>query len=194
MPSSTITSIHDLHEFADDKNRKTPFLIDPVTGSVVTIGYTHHEAHEGKLYSFNARVSGLSDGGEYKVRVTTPAGSSFHFKEVSAWMNNAQGIIELIEAPIASGGVAVTVFNRNRTVSATSGITVAQSATSTGGTIIDNLYFGGGGANVASKVGGDNTTEIEWIFNSSTTYVLNMINLSGAAATMTVRTTGYKEP
>jgi hypothetical protein len=193
MSSSTINSVHDLHQFVDDSNRKTPFLIDSITGSVVTIGYTHHEIHDGNTYAFRAKVTNLADNGEYKTRIVIPAGMTFHLKEIDPWIDNAHGEIELIEGPTASGGAAVTVYNRNRVSTATSGITVAQSATSTGGIIPDVITFGGGGANVASKAGGYNTLGMEWILNSSTVYVMNMKNLSGASATISLRATGYKE-
>ena len=100
----------------------------------------------------------------------------------------------MISAPTSfSGGKAVSVFNRNRTVSDTAGVTIKESATFAGGTVIDTVFIGGGGANVASRNGGQNNINIEWVLNSATTYVFNMKNLSGAAATMALRAFGYKE-
>ena len=194
MSSSTITSIHDLHKFVDGKNRKTPFPVDSITGSLVTIGYTHHEIHEQNGYSFFVKNYSVANSGTYAITIEVPTGMTFHLKQLDPWINNAHGEIDFIQAPSSySGGTTVVAYNRHTGSSATSGITIKRSATFAGGTIKDTLTFGGGGANVASRTGGPNNTEIEWILNSATVFVLNERNLSGTSATISFRATGYKE-
>jgi len=191
---SGLVSIYNLHQFTDDNNRKTLQKIDSEGGSGVVISHTHYEIHEGNAYSFTAKKVDLADSAEYAITMTLPAGGVMHFKNLDPWMNNARGEIDLVSAPTSfSGGKAVSIFNHNRTVTATTGAVVKESATFAGGTVIDTTFLGGGGANVAAKAGGQNNTDIEWILNSATTYVLNMKNFSGAAATMTLKAFGYKE-
>ena len=89
----------------------------------------------------------------------------------------------------ATGGTSVTPRNANRNSANTSGATVVTDPTvnTTGAVVLGNIVLGH-----KKEVGGDSSSQYEWILKQNETYVIIVSNNSGTHNECTIRCQWYE--
>lgn len=173
-----------------------PLPTDRVTGALEFITTDHAAIHEGMGFSIYASFEDVANGNTRHVVVTTSATRYVHLKYYDLWISNASGILQIYENPQSvAGGTPITPVNRNRVSSTVSLETVVHTATLdlTGATLIETLYFGGGGVGPQGRVGGERSLDIEWVLKPSEQYVFLVTNTSGVQADINFWAFWYEE-
>ena len=186
----------------------TDELREHVTAGARVITTDHASIHDGWGYSIYATFTAVADGDTRNLVITTPATTVdrpyVHLKYFDAWIGNASGTLQIYEDPYdVTGGTPVDVINHRRTgTPPTSDSTVVHTATVTldnvspahTAKLLPTLRFGGGGTGPQGRAGGDRSTDIEWVLEPETKYVIQITNTSGAAADIGFWAFWYEEP
>jgi len=162
--------------FAGDRNH-TQFGKDTSTGSILAIGYAHHEIHEGN--SFVAGSSGiLANEASLKISFRTPDTDKWsHFNYAAACSLDATLTFTENPTVTVNTGSALPIYNNNRNSTNTSillgsstGVYVANSltlgATMSGGTSIKPVVHLGSG----KKTGGGASSFTEAVLKQNEDY------------------------
>lgn len=162
--------------------------IDGPTHTVPTIGYIHHEIHNGNGYKFDINTADLDSEGDNNalhIKIVTPNTAVWGHLTYIVWASGAAEF-SLTEAPSggASGGDAGTAINRHRNSNNSSVMTITTDDTApTGGTEIHHEKLGSGKNKVASS-GEDRE---EFILKQNATYSFRMTSETNAiSAQMTL--------
>lgn len=160
---------------------------DPIIDS------SHQKVHDGDSYSAHIEFTAVGAGAS--VDILIEAGTDrMHFD----YLLNAENDCRLLiyEAPTATPGTAVTVYNSNRASSNTTSATITHTPTGVtpGTTIIHTsiLYTAllSGGISLLNGAGGPRSPEL--ILNANTDYLMRITNNSGGAIDFFVEL-GYYE-
>jgi len=153
--------------------------MDAATHGLITIGYVHHEIHEGSHYYITGHVT-LANEGVLRVKLVTPDSAKYaHF----LWSIGSSGILQASLYEGASGGMAggsgVTPINSNRNSANTSGVVITSgvAAADAAGTLIDDAKWGSNA--FKATVGGGSSRDDEIMLKRDTTYL--RVFTSGAA-------------
>lgn len=153
---------------------------DGSTESLQTVGYRHHEVHDGRYFRSGMNFS-LSNGDIATLGFVTP--------NTSVWCHvmweltaTADGTFNLLEDVTSfSGGASVGALNHNRNSSVTSAMTLTRGMTGsdlitpTGGSVILSAVLGTGkGAIVGGSVGE------EFILKQNSKYLFRYTNGTSA--------------
>ena len=161
--------------------------IDAATNAVNTLTYSHHEVHEGNhfyvLYSVPSLGAMTTPDDMIQLHFATPDTTKwlhmiFHAKSGGA------ARFRITEAP--SGGLAtptgtLTIFNKNRNSSNTSGLaSVSYDGTAaSGGTLLADEYVGEGRTGAGESRGAQ-----EWILKQNTTYAVSLYDTTAITASI----------
>jgi hypothetical protein len=162
--------------------------LDASTHAWNMIGYSHHEIHSGKSYTYDTNAAGAS-GTKATVTFTTPAGPKeihmlVHFR------SNVEAIYTFGEGPTitADTGTNEAPIARNRNNVVASGLigtkavaanNVTYGATVTGfGTVLEMIHFGSG------KSGGEEHGSDEWVLKPATTYAIEVESEAASSEVM----------
>jgi len=149
-------------------NLGNPIEVDDATMALVTIPIEHHEVHEGEAFTCSASTSKDTDG---TIKVTILTGSTMYAHMTINITGSGATTVVLYEGATATGGSAQTAYNRNRTSSNTSTLTITLDPTvSVNGTALITNTFGSG--DKKTQLGGDARGEHEWLLNLSTKYYI----------------------
>lgn len=150
---------------------------DDTVGALITIDTVHHEVHEGEMFTVEHSAS-VTNTNSLDILFTIGNKTAHTGISVSA---GGQITGYLYEAPTASGGTALTIYNMNRTSSNVSEAIATHTPTvsATGSVALINGRVLPGGATNQTRVGGSARTGAEWILKSNTKYLLRITNTSG---------------
>ena len=150
---------------------------DPISNIPVMIDFGQHQVHEGEAYLSQYVDTSLDTDtvkfqlivGAYAVAIRAP-----HFK-FSIDIYNGAARFDLYEGGSAiSGGAAMTVFNRNRSVAVPASVmTINSGVTATGTLLLESAFVGSG-----SRGSGSGSANDEWILKASTTYIAYLTGLA----------------
>lgn len=146
---------------------------DRLGGGMIVIDFPHYEIHSGDMF-FASHKATVAAGSNLDLLITVPADVYPHAEfAVSA---SAECDMLLYEGPTATGGTAVTAFNRARANPHTSACSVVHTPTvSSVGTLLDSAPVNG------AKIGaGASRSENEWILAPGTKYLLRAASLENA--------------
>lgn len=140
------------------------------THATTTIGYEHHEIHDGSHYFF-CDFETLNSGATADFAVTTPNTAKWtHMTFVVA--GTSQTEMRIYEGSTVSGGTALIPYNNNRNSPNASTLTIAKNpSVSVAGTVIFGQSRGLGGATPSkANTAGIVSRDKEIILQSGTTY------------------------
>lgn len=144
--------------------------LDPSTFAAAQIDYAHHEIHEGDAYQGGYLVD-LGNAAALNLLLTTPNSAKRLHCTVEV-VSESEVEAGLYEDANASGGTAITVFNRNRNSASATGATLTHTPTiTTDGTRIDAWHFGSG-----RGVGGSERGVEELLLKQNSKYLLRVTN------------------
>jgi hypothetical protein len=144
--------------------------IDPVTQSVMTVDYPHHEIHSGGHYEYYDSVE-VDNGSSQRYLITTP--NTAKWSHVSFEVDgSAITRFALYEDSDRTGTTLQTSFNNNRNSLNVAGMTIHKgtSGGTTDGTLI--AQYKSGSANGAARTGASSENNNEFILKQNTKYVL----------------------
>ena len=146
---------------------------DSGVNALIGIDVVHNRIHEGLAFvAIHQTAHGTATAAT--MLITTATAQNPHV--VLAVSADKGGKWTFSEAPNASGGSAITSYNRNRASSTTSGTTITHTATYvSAGSIIDRGIVGAAGGNPNSVTGGGSTPRPEWELAASTIYLVRFV-------------------
>lgn len=158
------------------------------TQSLVTIDIVHNQVHRGG-YFHAEHVATINNNASLDILITPS--QSLHFTAGIFAGGNCQ--VYFYEAPTASAGTTVPVYNMRRTSTAAAIFTAVHTPTvaAVGTTVLIPGRLIPGGGSPTTRVGGGVRTNTEWILKPSTPYLLRVTNISGAAIICDVAVEGY---
>jgi len=144
-------------------------------GGRTTINKTNHEIHEGNYFTV-CHTKAMDTVTAHTMTITAPASAVGYIHLVVGVDLTAAGNWVFSEAPEASAGSALTIFNNKRNSTTTSGTTIKAGAVvwTSAGTAIETHYIGAN--NPASRLGGGTDIREEYILSPSTTYGIRVLN------------------
>ena len=166
-----------------------PLCVDEWTWQLITIGYIHHEIHEGDTYQVSYFADDVADSSKIIILLRVGDVPAHMTYEADA---GADATIELLENPtVNDAGTAMTEYNQNRTSANTATVTAFHTPTLVGGTqLVIQLAPGGRGPQAG---GGSARADSEWILDSNEDYAIQITNISGQAQPMSVLVEWYEE-
>jgi hypothetical protein len=151
----------------------------------------HSRIHQGKMFSACHLVEGVANDASILLAITTPADDYPHLSVFPSCSGLAY--FTIFEDVLFSGGSVVPVFNHKRYSDNEFGGTVIHTPTVlTVGAQLAEFLMPGGERN--SAVGSAPDFGLEWILNNSTTYLMQLTNKSGQAASLHMGIAFYSAP
>lgn len=176
-------------------NLNAGYQLDPHTGAIITGTYEGKRAHQGYYFQSGNISFALANGASLFVEAITPSATTqIHVKNVEIYAAQLS-IYKVYEGPtLTPGSTAVPAINFNRQSSVTSQMTIRSDPSGVlGGTmLIAGLPVG------TSLPGGRGTsgslaTGVDWFLKPSTTYVIEVNNISGVAIEAFILASWYEE-
>ena len=162
----------------------TPFKQDASTLALTTISYEHHETHAGSFFSAYDTTANIgaetTPADAIQLTWLTPAVKEVHM--VIHAKCTAAAVFTFTEAYTGQGtnGDSVTIFNRNRGSSKTSGVVMEKQADAmvTGGTVLETETLTTGKFDAGESRGSQ-----EWILKTNTLYAASLyLSAAGVAS------------
>jgi len=170
--------------------------VDNVGPWLVEIDVPHHEIHEGEAFSYYYNSS-LAAASGWLGTFRSASATYTHFRITGISTTGANTTINLYENVAGTSGTSASAaigVNRNRASATTSSVySVTLSGTTSGTTLLDKHYVGGGTGTGGAKSGGTNAADEEFILNKATVYGLHY-NSGTADNIVNVRVFWYNEP
>ncbi len=162
------------------------------TGAAKVIDIIHHEVHEGELFTAEFTKTAVANGGTVQMVMTTGTKQPHLAFTVQA---GGACQVYLYEGATAAGGTAMPIFNNNRLSANAPLSSFVHSPTSgTAGTVsIANGRYLVGGDSAQTRVGGAVRPNVEYALGTSTKYMVNVVNVSGGAITISTIFEFYEE-
>lgn len=156
--------------------------------SLPTIDVNHLRLHEGRayyVYKFFPFAAGLASAASINIAVAWPAGIQPH--AVFSYESSGPAEFFVYEEPTTSGGTAMTIYRRNRVLTASSSgaAVLAPTVSSTGTEIYAEFVPAGKAAG-----GGDHT--FEFVLKPLTTYLFRLTNVDNKANPAELRIEWYE--
>ena len=163
--------------------------VDPITHTLMTIDYVHHEIHEGDHFLYTDAVT-LGEAGVQNYHITTPNTTKWAHM-IFVVDGSAITQVELYEGTDKAGDTDVVAgnSNRNSTTAATLVIKKGLTGGTSDGTRL-HIYKGGSATNQSRGEAGTRNDE-ELILKQNTKYILRIT--SGTASNLcNVRMSWYE--
>lgn len=165
-------------------NRPKAAMGDEITGSQTTIPSVHHKVHEGETFqcSYKSPEGGdVADNGVLDMLIITNNRKWPHFVFTAAAGGDAE-IFFYEDVAITDIGIPCDERNMKRTENDNANVQVYHTPVVVVGRLLRNVFLPGGAGNPnASKPGGTERTNTEWILKKSSNYFLRLYNRSGGA-------------
>jgi len=143
---------------------------DRMTNAVITIDYSHHEIHGGSHFKAGFQDSAMNTSETIEIMFVTPDTTKHAHWSLTAQSSGA-ATVEVYEGGTATGGTAVTIWNRNRNSDNTAGVTVFHTPSITAdGTKMATKWIGGSG--FRTDVSGEHRGDSEFILKQNTKYIV----------------------
>lgn len=147
--------------------------LDPSTGVFLDIDYTHHEIHEGYMFSYS-EVTDVANSANRDLLIITPDNLHQIHIVIKVETEAEAGIFCYEDTDTLSDGTPVTAFNRNRNSNRLPEADIYHSPTiNSNGTLISTYHWGGG-----KSFGGEERTLNEWVLASNTKYLIRVTNFT----------------
>ena len=161
-------------------------MVDCLVNAFKTIGYEHHEIHEGGFFVVDHVNLALGAAATMSLCATIPAGTFAHFR----FIVSAGGAvhIELKEGAGFTGGAAETIYNANRN-GPTAPFAALSDPTIAGGVVILEYVIAAGAGPKAA--GGQGGLFDEIITQDDETYSIEVTNLTNGAIASSIVTSFY---
>lgn len=143
---------------------------DPISNIPVVMDFEHHQVHEGETYRAQSTHAALGTT-TVKFSITVPAGKYPHMIVACDVYNGAAKVLLYAEAT-ATGGTAVTAYNRERNSLNIPGTTIKAGVTSTDGSLIETFYVAAG-----IRTSGVGRSVSEWVLKAGATYRVDVTGL-----------------
>lgn len=151
---------------------------DPTSGRPIVVDPFHAELNSGDMWSIYQVNPALATGGimYYEIRVSPDYEADVEGFEI--FCTDLYVEVALIEDPtLTTGATAITPRNLKRASSKVANTVYKSNPTGiSGGTIIDLFYVGGGTGVGATKSGGQLHSQLGWLLNPDTNYLLRLTN------------------
>jgi hypothetical protein len=151
----------------------------------------HARIHAGELFTAGVSSAALGAAGYLYMEVIVPLSLTrgAHLKAVEFY-NSLAATFNLVEAPtITDGTTPVTILNRNRMSTRTSGLTIVSDPTLiSAGTTLDTMNFTG---SLLNNVG-PQSSDIEWILKPGVKYLIRLQNNGGGNSTGYIKAHWYE--
>ena len=157
--------------------------MDPLSSCLLTMDFEHHHVHEGATYEAWFSAAGVANNATAAMLMTTKDTDDLVHIVCRATVT-AQCLLEIIEAPTATHGNAITPRNRNRSLANPDASTDTVSSTPTsisGGTVIYAELLGSGRAS-----GGESRSSAEYILKRNTKYLFRVTCQAGSGGTSNI--------
>jgi len=144
-------------------------------GELAVIDYSHEKIHDGVMFMSHYYAGTVAGDGTLIFSVTAGTVSPHLLFDIGV---GGDAHVRVTEGGTISGGTAVTVFNMNRNHVGSCLATCKHSGTLTGGTVINDIFIGGGvGPNSA---GGGARASHEIMALTSKTTAIEIVNITSA--------------
>lgn len=157
--------------------------------SMPIIDVNHLRLHEGrayyayKMYPYSA---GLAAGSSIDIALAFPSGITPHL--VFQYESPGESEFYMYEAPTTSGGTALSIYRRNRTIESTSsGVAVLNPTVSNVGTEIYSEFVP-----ASNKGGGAGNYSFEFVIKPLTTYLFRFTNVNSQTHPCNLRIEWYE--
>lgn len=161
--------------------------IDPATSTRKVIDFSHSEIHEGESFTASYKAD-IGNGANLDLLIVTPNTAKWaHFTyELDV---EAETDVMIYEAPTATAGTEVAIYNRDRNSEVTPTVTVTHTPTgiTAGSTIIRAYHLGTG-----KSFGGGSRDVHEFILKQNTKYLFRMTNATTSNNYMAVKLDWYE--
>jgi len=149
---------------------------DGITDATIVIPYEHHEVHDGCMFRVGRTINALANGASQHIVIKTPDSTTYAHWGSETLTDVACQIHLYEDSVVVSSLNPVTTYNKNRTSSALSTVSVyTASSVSTLGTDIMQKWMGTG-----KIAGGEAGTAQEWILKPNSYYTFKIINKAGS--------------
>jgi len=144
-------------------------------GEIAVMDYSHNKIHDGDVFMSHHYAGTVAGDGTLLFSVFSGTISPHLLFDIGV---GGDARVRVTEGGTISGGTAVTVFNMNRNHAGSCLATVKHSGTLTGGTVINDMFIGGGvGPNSA---GGGSRANHEIMALVSKTTTIEIVNITSA--------------
>ncbi len=144
---------------------------DPISNIPVVMDFEHHQVHEGETHRAQS-TQGTLGTTTVKFSVTVPANTYPHMVIACDVYNGAAKVLLYAEAT-ATGGTAVTAYNRDRNSLNAAATTIKSGVTSTDGALLETFYVAAG-----IKTSSSGRSASEWILKAGATYRVDVVGRS----------------
>jgi hypothetical protein len=150
---------------------------DTTHDAVVTLDEIHSSIHKGRMFSSGYHSMSVADNADIEILVQVGATAAHALLSVAV---GGDAEAELYEGTTFSGaGTAATPVNKNRFSATAATTTVTHTPTLTlDGTLLASGYIPGG--TKAQSGGGTGSSFAEWVLQTSTDYLIRLINRAGS--------------
>lgn len=156
--------------------------------SLPTIDVNHLRLHEGRayyVYKFYPFATGLASAASINIAIAWPAGIQPH--AVFSYESSGPAEFFVYESPTTSGGTPMTIYRRNRVLTASStGAAVLDPTVSNTGTEIYAEFV------PAGKAAGASDYTFEYVLKPLTTYLFRLTNVDNQANPAELRIEWYE--
>jgi len=160
---------------------------DTATNVLETIEYEHHEIHSGSSFTLSRNVD-AANGANVDILLITPAGTKWAHLTYEVEVQ-AEAEIFIYEAPTATAGTPLVIYNRDRNSDKTATMTASHTPTAiTPGTTIIRQYHIGTG----KSVGGGARGAHEFILKANTKYLFRVHNETTNANEISIKLDWYE--
>ena len=150
---------------------------DPVSGAPYWIDVAHYEIHYGGMFHAEHTVASVANNNAVNLLFRTGATPDHTIFEVAV---GGQSTVQMWEAPTVIGGELVPSWNMNRVITRTANTLLYHTPTVTATsaiTLVNRIIPAGSTAQ--TRVGGQSSKGVEWVFAPNTEYLLRITNTSG---------------
>jgi hypothetical protein len=173
---------------------------DGITTGIKILTTDHASIHAGNGFNVSWFVDNIANDNKYYFVFKTRSSLNriVHFKDYKLWVNNAKVIMRFYEDPDVDPSPATSVDIVCRCLqNGKTSVSQAGRGTGvdvTGAKLLETFLFGGGGNTPATRSGGTDDLDIEWILKPDTYYVFEFENKSGSAVDIGYWAFWYEEP
>jgi len=189
MTQQGLVSVHNIVSYIDEDGKTHILPHDYVADAVKISSHAEAELHRGTIFTAWGTKDSVDVDDHYDLVFRTPASTVIHLIQAYGWIDGAQGQLKVYEclATATATGTGFTPINRNRLSTGEAAAKVETSATATlyDALQINEKVFGGGTDKQGNDVGGGlGAPRSEYVLNTSTVYIIRMLNKSADSATV----------
>ncbi len=147
------------------------YIVDKITNAIVTIGYAHHEIHDGSHYIFRSYET-VAKNGNKEILIVTPNTTKWGHVTIGFFLSTSTTLIELFEGVTTSAnGTLANSRNRNRNFTDNNTVLLYDDPTVTDGAVAGNVIQDGMFGSGKNSFGGGARDNEEVVLKQNTKYL-----------------------